>query len=46
MRKFIAWYTKGLRDSAKIRDAVNKLTEKTEVENTIKEYFSTYLQKS
>jgi len=40
MRKFVAWYTKGMKDSAKMRDMVNKLTTKNEVDNTILEYFS------
>lgn len=40
MRKFIAWYTKGLKDSAKMRDEVNHLLAKTEVENKLKEYFN------
>lgn len=39
MRKFVAWYTKGLKDSAKLRDAVNRLTTKAEVDIIIKNYF-------
>ena len=39
MRKHIAWYVKGLKDSSKIRDAVNKIETKKEMEECITEYF-------
>ena len=40
MRKFIAWYTKGLKDSCKLRDAVNRLGTKQEVEETLKSFLN------
>lgn len=38
MRKHVAWYLKGLRDSAKIREAVNKATTVQELIRTLEEY--------
>ena len=39
MRKHIAWYVKGLKDSSKIREQVNKIQTKKEMEECITEYF-------
>ena len=41
MRKHIAWYVKGLKESTKIREAVNKIESKVEMEDCIREYFKT-----
>lgn len=38
MRKHIAWYLKGLRNSAKIRDEINKIESHQEVVNRLNEY--------
>ncbi|MEG2338708.1 MAG: tRNA dihydrouridine synthase DusB [Clostridium sp.] len=38
MRKHIAWYIKGMKDAAAIRDGINKMTSKEEMENFLKEY--------
>jgi len=38
MRKHIAWYLKGLRDSAKIREAVNRALTVKELEGILHEY--------
>ena len=40
MRKHICWYLKNLKDSSKVREEINKLETKQEVENRLKEYFS------
>lgn len=39
MRKHIAWYVKGLKDSSKIRDKVNTIETKKEMQDCITEYF-------
>lgn len=39
MRKHIAWYTKNLKDSSKLRQQVNTITKKDELLKTLKEYF-------
>ena len=39
MRKHICWYLKNLKDSSKVRDEINKLETKQEVEDRLKEYF-------
>lgn len=39
MRKHIAWYVKGMKDSTKIREQVNKIETKKEMEDCITEYF-------
>lgn len=41
MRKHIAWYVKGLKESTKIREAVNKIETKAEMEDCLREYFKT-----
>jgi len=41
MRKQIAWYVKGLKDASKIRDKVNKIEDKEELEGCLIEYFRT-----
>ena len=38
MRKHIAWYLKGLKGSAKVRDEINKITSYEEVVNRLNEY--------
>ncbi|MGL6106374.1 tRNA dihydrouridine synthase DusB [Romboutsia sp.] len=38
MRKHIAWYLKGLRNSAKVRDEINKIESHEEVVNKLKTY--------
>ncbi|MEF9951534.1 MAG: tRNA dihydrouridine synthase DusB [Clostridium sp.] len=38
MRKHIAWYIKGMKDAAAIRDGINKMTSKEEMEKYLKEY--------
>lgn len=38
MRKHVAWYLKGLRDSAKIRESVNKTISTEELMNILKNY--------
>lgn len=38
MRKHIAWYIKGLRNCAKIKDKINTLDDANEVINTLNEY--------
>lgn len=40
MRKHICWYLKNLKDSSKVREEINKLETKQEVETRLKEYFS------
>ena len=39
MRKHICWYLKSLKNSSKIREEINRLETKNEVENKLKEYF-------
>lgn len=41
MRKHICWYLKNLKDSSKVREEINRLETKQEVENRLKEYFKT-----
>ena len=41
MRKHICWYLKNLKDSSKIREEINRLESKEEVEIKLREYFST-----
>ena len=38
MRKHIAWYLKGLKGSAKVRDEINKITSYEEVVSRLNEY--------
>lgn len=38
MRKHIAWYVKGMKDAAALRDAINKMTSKEEMEKFLLEY--------
>lgn len=39
MRKHICWYLKNLKDSSKVRQAINQLESKEEVIQTLEEYF-------
>lgn len=39
MRKHIAWYIKGMKDSTHVKDLVNKQTSIEEVKNILKKYF-------
>ena len=39
MRKHICWYLKNLKDSSKVREEINRLETKKEVEDRLKEYF-------
>lgn len=38
MRKHIAWYVKGLKNSANLRDRINKINHKNDLEKTLTEY--------
>lgn len=38
MRKHLAWYFKGLRNSARMREIINSLTTKREIEHVIQDY--------
>lgn len=38
MRKHISWYLKGLKNAAAVRDMVNKIESKEEIEKLLKEY--------
>lgn len=40
MRKHICWYLKNLKDSSKVREEINRLETKQEVEKRLKEYFA------
>ena len=40
MRKHICWYLKNLKDSSKIRDEINKLETRKEVEEKLINYFN------
>ena len=40
MRKHICWYLKNLKDSSRVREKINTLETKTEVETTLIDYFS------
>ena len=39
MRKHICWYLKNLKDSSKVREEINKLETKKEVEDKLINYF-------
>nr|WP_300003679.1 tRNA dihydrouridine synthase DusB [Tissierella sp.] len=39
MRKHIAWYLKGLKNSNEIKNAINTMEDRMEIERTIKKYF-------
>ena len=39
MRKHICWYLKNLKDSSKVREEINRLETRKEVEDRLKEYF-------
>ncbi len=39
MRKHICWYLKNLKDSSKVREEINRLETRQEVEQRLKEYF-------
>lgn len=41
MRKHICWYLKNLKDSSKVREEINRLETRKEVEDRLKEYFNT-----
>lgn len=41
MRKHICWYLKNLKDSSKVREEINRLETREEVETRLKEYFKT-----
>lgn len=41
MRKHIAWYTKGLKNSTKLRDKINQVQTKGEMEKVLQEYMNT-----
>ena len=43
MRKHICWYLKNLKDSSKVREEINRLETKKEVEDRIIEYFNILL---
>ena len=40
MRKHICWYLKNLKDSSKVREEINRLETRQEVEERLKEYFN------
>lgn len=40
MRKHICYYLKGLENSSEVKERINKMEKKEEVENTLKEYFT------
>lgn len=40
MRKHICWYLKNLKDSSKVREEINKLETKKEVEERLINYFT------
>ena len=40
MRKHLAWYTKGLKNSSVIRSSINTIENKDELINTLTEYFN------
>lgn len=39
MRKHLAWYTKNLKDSSKIRQKINIINSKDELLNCLEDYF-------
>ena len=41
MRKQLSWYIKGLKDSSKVREQINKIESQTEMVQVITEYFNT-----
>ena len=40
MRKHLAWYTKGLKNSSVIRNSINLIEDKKELIDTLTEYFN------
>ena len=40
MRKHICWYLKNLKDSSKVREEINRLETKKEVEDRLIQYFN------
>ena len=38
MRKHFSWYLKNLPEAAKVREKINRIENRIELENTIKEY--------
>lgn len=40
MRKHLCWYIKNLKDSSKIREEINRIESKEELEQTLSEYFN------
>lgn len=46
MRKHLAYYTKGLKDSSIIRSQINKIEYKDELISVLTEYFNTCLNKN
>lgn len=40
MRKHISWYIKNCKDASRFRDIINKIENREELENCLKEYFS------
>ena len=43
MRKHIGWYLKGLKNSARYRDQINKITDYKEVISMLEELYATLL---
>ena len=41
MRKHISWYIKNTKDASKIRDKINQIVDRKELETTLTEYFMT-----
>ena len=41
MRKHLAYYVKGFSDASELREKINHIEDKDELEKTLKEYFST-----
>lgn len=39
MRKHISWYIKNMKDATKTRDMINRIEDRQELENCLKEYF-------
>ncbi len=46
MRKHICWYLKNLKDSSKVREEINRLETRQEVEERLKEYFNSLQNKN
>ncbi len=40
MRKHLAWYTKGLKNSSAIRNSINLIESQEDLINTLTEYFN------